>query len=254
MAASPPKTCDVSKPTGVAASPPKTCDVFKLTLEELQDLSEYREASELDESPLCMHANSDVNGTVWSMRRGRVATSSNVLGALRPTATRGGNQRLASGEYLLSRMPRGACPWVLAGRADVKHRFAIHGICRGDTVHETNSESSVTVPGFWSGKHRSRLAHDGVRSTVGRRSPLAPVPFQGVLERVGSLSLQECCLETRHKLWFFLVGTISFQITQNLGPTRHVSEVLITLRHRPVMSLDSHEKCSFEFHLNLKGF
>ena len=74
VAASPPKTCDVSKPTGVAASPPETCVVPKPTHGVLlQDLFQHRGASELHESPLRTQANSDIsmNGTVWSMRRGK---------------------------------------------------------------------------------------------------------------------------------------------------------------------------------------
>ena len=67
------------------------------------------------------------------------------------------------------------------------------------------------MPGFLSGKHRRRLAHDGVSSTVGRCLPLAPVLFQGVLGS-GIAVTARMVLENRitplTKQCFFLSGSV----------------------------------------------
>ena len=70
-----------------------------------------------------------------------------------------------------------------------------------------------TVPGFWFGNHRRRLAHDGVRSTVGKRSPSVQALRKGFSGVFDLLPLQEMVLANRiislTKLWLFFFVTFS---------------------------------------------
>ena len=79
-------------PSGTAKAPPKRCDVLQLTREvPLQDLFQRCAASELHESPLRVQASSDTatNGTVWSMRRGRVVARCSATDLRHVGVTRG---------------------------------------------------------------------------------------------------------------------------------------------------------------------
>ena len=127
--------------------------------------------SELDESPLCVQAIPDtaMNGAVCSMRNVEHRARCSATGLRHVVVTRG----LLLARYLLY------------------------------TKTILKAVSGVTVPGFWSGKHRRRLVHDGVRSTVKRRSPLAPAPFQGVLgSGIAVTFLEPFCLEQNYVFFF----------------------------------------------------
>ena len=106
----------------------------------------------------------------------------------RPPQPKNKNASAGSHNFLFSRLvsrPSGPHSGTLAnwgadrGVENTTQAFLLTGDALRPTGHRQQDTVDVIVPGFWYAKDPRRLAQDVVRSTVGRHSPLAPVPCQG---------------------------------------------------------------------------